>query len=429
MLKMYNTFCEKYRSNLLTLKAIASSLIPVLIILLLNYFYPDNCVLQKLVQGEVLAGLMVVFPTLMTWINTESANRINLYREEFKNLIEKINSKTIQISNLEVEELKDLLNKSDSKLFINYKATFLLLQNRLQIENITKSNFYFLKDIKDINSKLLKGINSEDLKDLMKKIDEFKFIDFGELFNNNLLLDVSQYKSKISFINCDFTVSYFKASDLLQNSSLNIKFENCILEKEILPLLKDFNLEYDVESIYYYDDIDELRNYTVEKKDGFKIWKKFEGLTDNFEEIFEERELLEYGPINQYILKNNVFDITLETNTNESINLKIIREIKKILGKGFTDISDDDIFVSRSKSYIQDSKNADNYKWRSWNALSSKYTNEEAKKLFIFAIQKENYNKNNFMCVIFDSDNMKALLNLKQLSSDGRYYFYLACKR
>ena len=429
MLEMYNNFFEKYRFNLLTLNTILYSAIPVSIVLLLYYLFPDNCVLQKLVQGEVLAGLMVVIPTLMTWMNTETDNKINLYREEFKSLIEKISSKTIQVSNLEVEELKDLLNKRDSKSFINYKATFLLLQNRLQTENITKSNFYFLKDIKDINSKLLKGINSEDLKDLMKKIDEFKFIDFGELFNNNLLLDVSQYKSKIGFINCDFTVSYFKASDLLQNSSLNIKFENCILEKEILPLLKDFNLEYDVESIYYYDDRDELRNFTVEGKDDSKIWKKFEGLTDNFEEIFEERELLEYGPINQYILKNNVFDITLETNNNESINLKIIREIKKILGKGFTDIPDDDIFVSRSKSYIQESKNGDNYKWRSWNVLPSRYTNEEAKKLFVFAIQKENYNKNNFVCVIFDSDNMKALLNFKQLSSDDRYYFYLACKR
>lgn len=413
---------------------ILSILFSVLVTLLITVLYsnnPENLILEKLVQGEVLASIIVAFPTLKTWLDNELSNKANLYREEFKNLIEKISHKTIQITNLEVEELKELLKKENNKTYINYKSTFLLIQNQLKSEHVIKSNYSFIKDIKGINSRLLKGIESKELKDLVGKIDEFKFIDFGELFNNKLKINVSEYKENINFINCDFTLNYFKNSDLLQSSNLKIKFENCILEKGSLSLLKTSNVEYELDNIYYYDERNILREYVEQKNTNVDKWKKINGLNCNFEEIFEERELLKLGAINQYILKNNGIDISLETNKNdnESINLKIIKEIKKILGKEFKDVSDDQIFVSRSKSYIQESKNGYKYKWRSWNVLPEKYINEDSKKLFIFAIQKENYDKNNFICVVFDSYNMKELLNFKQITSDNRYYFYFACKK
>lgn len=418
-----------FKNLLPVILSILFSVIIISWILIMYYFNPENKILEKLVQGEVLAGIIVAFPTLMTWIDNELSNKANLYREEFEKIIEKISDNKIQITNLEVEELKDILIKANSKTYINYKSTFLLIQNQLMSEKITKFNYYFIKDLKDINSRLLKGIKSNELKDLVEKIDEFKFIDFGELLNNKVKINLSEYKVKIKFINCDFTLKFFKNSDFLQSSNLKVRFENCFIEKGSLSLLELSDVEYELENVYYYDERNELREYIDKNNNEVSKWKGINELNYNIEEIFEERELLEFGPINQYILKNNGMDISLETNKNESINLKIIKEIKKILGGKFKDISNDEIFVSRSKSYIQESKNGYNYKWRSWNVLPEKYINTDSKKLFVFAIQKENSDKNKFICVVFDSYNMKEILNFKQMSSDNRYYFYLACKK
>lgn len=431
-MKLINKYMGNNIFNRSMLKSILYSILIVLLLLIMYTLFPCNYFFEKLVQGEVLAGLIVAFPTLKMWENNELSKKIELHREEYRNLIEIINNKDSQITNLEVEVLKDLLHEPNSDSFMNYKTIFLLLQNKLQSETEIQLKDNFIKDIRKINFEILNKMNSSEVNELMKKILEVKFIDFSVILNNRELLELTDRKANITFINCCFSEECFTKSTFLQSSSINVCFENCIIEIDSLNLLEEYDFKYELKNSYYYDEQGFLREYTEktelsksEKIDNNDIEEKIK-IQDK---IFEERDLSKFGSINQYIIKQKVFDITLKSNNQDSINSKIFTEIKNILKHELKDIENKDIFVSRSKSYVQNTTDGANYNWRSWNVLPESQAKDESKKLYIFAVQKNKNDNKNYVCVILDKNNMNKLLKLKKLSSDNRYYFYFASKK
>ena len=142
--------------------------------------------------------------------------------------------------------------------------------------------------------------------------------------------------------------------------------------------------------------------------------------------IYEERELKDAGPINDFIIGNKSIPVKIEIDSFSSINLKIIDEvINKLCQKN---LSREDIFVSRSKSYIQDTKDGFKYNWRSWNVLP-KEAIEKEKQIYIFSIQLDKNDNTNFTCVVFENEKLRNLLKSKRLTPDDRYYFYFASKK
>ena len=431
-MKLINKYMENNIFSRSMLKSILYSILIVLLLLIMYTLFPCNYFFEKLVQGEVLASLIVAFPTLQMWKNKELSNKIELHREEYRELIENINKKESQITNLEIEILKDLLHESNSDSFVNYKTVFLLLQNKLQSETEIQLKDNFIKDIRKINFELLNKMNSSEVKELINKILEFKFIDFSEILNNCELLEVTEFKDNLTFINCCFSVDYFTKSTFLQNSISHVWFENCIIEMDSLNLLKEYDIKYELKNSYYYDERGLLREYTekTELSKSEKIYNnEIEEKIKIQDKIFEERDLSKFGSINQYIIKQKVFDITLKSNNQDSINSKIFTEIKNILKDELKDIENKDIFVSRSKSYVQNTTDGEKYNWRSWNVLPETQAKDNSKKLYIFAVQKNKNDNKNYVCVILDKNNMNKLLKLKKLSSDNRYYFYFASKK
>ena len=84
--------------------------------------------------------------------------------------------------------------------------------------------------------------------------------------------------------------------------------------------------------------------------------------------------------------------------------------------------------MSRSKSYIQDTKDGFKYNWRSWNVLPKEVLKKE-KQIYIFAIQLDKNDNTTFSCVVFEDEKLKELLKSKRITPDDRFYFYFASKK
>lgn len=91
------------------LKLMVSVLFGIVIVslfLLVNYFtHGNHLIFEKLVQGEVLTGLMVAFPTLMLW-NYSIIDRNNSEKEKIENDKSRIKNEKRQIAQQALEIVK-----------------------------------------------------------------------------------------------------------------------------------------------------------------------------------------------------------------------------------------------------------------------------------------------------------------------------------
>lgn len=447
----------------LFINVIISGLI-LLLILILYSFNTSNIILEKLVQGEVLASVMVAFPTLVTWLHNDYLSKKDVKKNEYNMWVKDVLSNENQVSIDQIMELNSLLAENEIYDFIDYKILFVKLQKQLNNNDVLrKSNRIFERELHDLNHKILTRLKHEEIEEVFKKSDEckYKFIDFNKLYNKfGGIKQLMSINENIEFINCCFSTNFLIGWEFLTPTTNVYTFTSCVLESNSFDELSHQDIKFIDDNSGYFDLFTGEFILFSESKESFKIQSglksdancdnanqsQYEGneLLDGYSKgennnffsnsseiyeqdyIYEERELKDAGPINDFIIGNKSIPVKIEIDSFSSINLKIIDEvINKLCQKN---LSREDIFVSRSKSYIQDTKDGFKYNWRSWNVLP-KEAIEKEKQIYIFSIQLDKNDNTNFTCVVFENEKLRNLLKSKRLTPDDRYYFYFASKK
>lgn len=73
LLSVENKYKRTFHRNLVF--SILSSILAINTILMIYSLFPDNNIMEKLVQGEILAGIAIAFPTIVLWSYETSERR------------------------------------------------------------------------------------------------------------------------------------------------------------------------------------------------------------------------------------------------------------------------------------------------------------------------------------------------------------------
>ena len=114
--------------------AILISIVIVLIILLGLTFKPDSTIFDKLSQGEVIVGLAVVAPTLITWYNADKEKKEKIIKEDFSNWLDDFYTKNDNsINHMQAFRLETILKKDEYLKILDYCELFMIIQNELKL--------------------------------------------------------------------------------------------------------------------------------------------------------------------------------------------------------------------------------------------------------------------------------------------------------
>ena len=252
------------------------------LILFLYHMIPCSQILDKLSSGEVLASILITFPTIATWISESnqrrSADILSNYKlressfsEQYSNFLNSIDlvynreeqdecSRSVQNddSRLMVElqlkriKLKDFLQR-ENKLkeeakeckeyryehLIDFVSLYLFLQTYLsdKVKNNNEAKLWREQIFKPILKQIKDNNESEEIKSLYHsdKINTIFCIDFsGEDVTDNLLSIPTDKQSEVIFDYCYFTresiTKLIKFNESLLDTQYYITMNNCEFE-------------------------------------------------------------------------------------------------------------------------------------------------------------------------------------------------------
>lgn len=411
--------------------AILFSIMIVLIILLVLTFKPDSTIFGKLSQGEVIVGLAVVAPTLITWYNVEKEKKKKIIKEDFSNWLDNFYTKNDNsINHMQAFRLETILKKDEYLKILDYCELFMIIQNELKLPG-NKNLFKWTLINKEILD-TIKEIKKLDLKDELSRmlfIDNMytlKFVDFNS-YNFSDLFDIPcENKKEIHYElqNCILTKEIFEIIE--KNNSLIFELTDCIIDMEpyntreiIKKLKKNENLIIDS----YFNNLGGAKMY-------YNYYDSEESQSRGDFHYYDVKNIgLEYK-IDSYLYEKKEFSIDINNHNNASIEnliLNALNEKLKDLNDKKLKLTKKNCTLSKSKSYVPDNiLEKENYEWYSWNILKREKINLN-KEYFVFAIQiNSDNNTKKFSCLIIEKDKFRKLYQIKEFFDNEIYHFNFA---
>ena len=422
----------KNKDGKLLLSFAAVGVVIVGIILYMNnLFEGKNLILNSLSQGEVLAGIVIALPTLVTWNqaieqskenkkNTVSDNvrdTVKYYDKQLTELVADI-SKTkelpfykagkieyiIDTYNKLLKEWNEILKLDISLDFVQVLSTICSIKYPKGIENpgneLAENWKYNLSTaLKPVMREII-SLKKEEVFG-SKEVKYFSYVEFGDI---GYEIEKVKFKDK-RFVECTFSADFIDS-----NSFEKCKFINCSIstgelsEQKVKELLSDSNT-----IIGTFKDSNE----------------------DDFAEQFYSTSVSEYGTVfdaregiiaDNYILGNKFFEIDSKSENREEIYKDIINGLVSY-GIG-VDEKRNNKKISISKNYITE-ENKSSYiagsLFSGWNSLfSEKIQKSNNFKYYIFCIKNENV----YNTIVFENDSFTRFLKKKNIDKAGKYNFY-----
>ncbi|HFI0336468.1 TPA: hypothetical protein ACGOV2_000966 [Streptococcus suis] len=408
--------------------------IVVLIILFLNsYTKGENKIWNTLVQGEVLAGIVIAFPTLWTW-----SNAINEEKENKKNLVS--------------DNIRDTVKYYDKQLFDLVsdisKGGQLSLNKANKIEYIVNTYNTLLSEWKE-NS----GLNiSLDFVQVLPVICSIKYPESieepgneeSENWKNNLEIALKpvlkevvalnkqyvlgskeiKYFSLITFSLDEYNIKNFEfvgkhfvqctfSSDFIESNQFDgCTFINCSIQDGELPAVFQKNIKepiiigefegYREENLVSDNKLDSRREKTMEDK-------------GNHCQMFDAREGI---VVDDFIMGKKYFEITSVLEEKTEIYKEIVNKLKEKIN---LDDKINNKRISISKNYITDENGRDETFFTGWHSIfKERLENQNNFKYFIFCIKE----KNTYYTIVFEKENFFKFLEKKNTDKTGKYNFY-----
>jgi hypothetical protein len=389
----------------------------------------------------------------------------NDYLTWFKSFYEENMNLSLALVNLEqiVERVKVFDEISDSKDMhpIDFTSLFVAIQEKFRESCITVSDQSDINNIYEswrlINNDIIAEMDeSQRRKYVVKDVYAIDFIT-----NSDML---EYYDRAYSFNGCRFESDEFLK--FIQNDAQS-KFNNIFLDRKITSEEhKTISGSGELNSYFYIDDLgntclfdrdqekqdsDNHTNSTSQTDDNDREKEKQDSVNpknsseevpcsvsndltqisespsqerpSNRDLIYENRDLADYGPINDLIESGKSITVSIN-NDNSSIKQKIFDELKLSIPM-LNEIKNNTYFISRSKNFVPDMKDSEQKKWEwhSWNVLTKMKTEDKKIKFYIFAVQTSD---RAFECIVINKENLGELLKHKSMTKDSRYFFYFA---
>lgn len=429
MFKLLGVYMKNKDTKLLLSFAAVGVVIAIIILCINDFFKGKNLIFEKLSQGEVLAGIVIALPTIITW-----KQAIEQSKENKKNTVSDNVRDTVRYYDKQLSELVADISKSKELPF--YKAgkieyiidTYNKLLNEWNGTLKLDISLDFVQVLSTICSiKYPEGIEnpgnelaenwkynlSTALKPVMREIislkkeeifgsKEVKYFSFVEFGDTGYEIEKVKFKDK-SFVECTFSADFIDS-----NSFEACEFINCSISTGELSI----------------QNVEKLLSNTI-------IGTFRDSNEDDFADQFHSTSVSEYGTIfdaregiiaDNYILGNKFFEIESKSENRKEIYLDIINGLVSF-GIG-VDEKINNKKISISKNYITE-ENKSGYitgsLFSGWNSLfSEKIQNSNNFKYYIFCIKNENV----YNTIVFENDNFTRFLKKKNVDKAGKYNFY-----
>lgn len=422
----------KNKDTKLQLSFAAVGVVIVIIILCINNFFKGkNLIFESLSQGEVLAGIVIALPTVVTWKqaieqskenkkNTVSDNvrdTVRYYDKQLTELVADI-SKNKELPFYKAGKIEYIID-TYNKLLKEWNGT-LKLDISLDFVQVlsTICSIKYPEGIENPGNELAENWKynlSTALKPVMREIiylkkkeifgsKEVKYFSYVEFGATGYEIENVKFKDK-SFIECTFSAGFIDS-----NSFEACEFINCSISTGELSKQNVKNLSNDSNTI--------IGTFRDSNEDD--IADQFHSTSvSEYGTVFDARE----GIIaDNYILGNKFFEIESKSANRKEIYLDIINGLVSY-GIGI-DEKINNKKISISKNYITEAEKSgfiDGSLFSGWNSLfSEKIQKSNNFKYYIFCIKNENV----YNTIVFENDSFTRFLKKKNVDKAGKYNFY-----
>ncbi len=450
-----------------------------------RFFNSETSMFEKLVSGDVIIGVAVAFPILLTWyrkdkkekkeenetkkkqyiyqVYTELKSNYLKLKEDFNKKemnqiltlvsLEQIIDRIELFEKISSDELKKPTESTELFEPIDFLSLFVSVQEKLknlrsEIETSKDPNALYYS-WRVLNNKIINKIKSTAPHYI--NFEEVYAIDFSKNFK---LLE--KYARASSFHGCEFQVEDLQ-NFITANDGLYV-FEDIFLDRKLtseeISQIKD---DIELKSYFYIDEFGSINKYQtvqenskektvmsteqkvskdnqkylnseINRKQNNKSQKILVDIGGEEEAqndmIYERRDLSDYGPINRFIEYGKALNVSINEE-NSGVKQQILNILKGVYKTSLNNMSKDNSFISISKNFIPEMKDSDKekFEWHSWNVLTEKKINDHNISFFIFAIK---ITEMKFECIVITRKELNELLKLKNKTIDNRYFFYFA---
>jgi len=420
-------------TKLLLVLAAVGLVVAGIILYMNNFFKGTNLIFEKLSQGEVLAGIVIAFPTLVTWkqaIEQSKENKKNVvsdnvrdtvkyYDKQLTDLVADI-SKTkelpfykagkieyiIDTYNKLLKEWNGVLKLDISLDFVQVLSTICSIKYPEGIDspgNELAENWKY--NLSTALKPVMREIISLKKEEVFgsKEVKYFSYVEFGDI---GYEIEKVKFKDK-RFVECTFSADFVDSNSFeeckfincsISNGQLSIENEKKLLSNTIIGTFRDSNE----------DDFANINN-----------------------EQFHSTSVSEYGTVldtregiiaDNYILGNKFFEIESNSETRKEVYQDIINGLISY-GIGIDDKINNKK-ISISKNYITEANKSEfiaGSLFSGWNSLFLEKIQKSSNfKYYIFCIK----NKNIYNTIVFEKDNFNRFLKKKNVDKTGKYNFY-----
>ena len=430
---------------------VSFGLIALLLILYILVRMIDKELAEKLVQGEVLVGVAVAFPTLTSWFFARRVSEEQSKRQAREQALDIIKHYDDMIYNeVNISEINRILSISDAYKIKHIISTFKELikpyeedlNSKFQLDYphlLTKLCMLEEKDFDDIND----IFSNNELKDAISlatlpvleeiyrhgnhkvlednSVKTFILVKFD--YKNFLKNEISKNDVKVEFVGktfleCSFSYDFLKKQQYKSNN-----FINCTIESDEFDIVDEL--------------IDTLKINNNKIKGKITIISKGEQRDIEQSELSQstflmhsEAEIVEDFRDNILVnsfINSRVYPLSISSSDSNKIKDEIMGNLNKLTELDKFEVNYENSRISISKDYNSE-KNENKYgplKWLGWHSIYDKQLQEGMfKEYYIFVVKSEN----KAFAIIFDENNFKEYLNRKTVDATGKYNFYFGGK-
>lgn len=412
------------------------SLFSISVILYTNYLTDGkNLILENLSQGEVLAGIVIALPTIVTWmysiknekdkekkyISENALHIVKHYDSLLNEVVDDIVKENDEMKKLTIQRamkieyiietfnklFKELDAKTQTSISLNFSQvipTITSIKHPNGIELPSSSQSSTVEQWKNSLSIALKPVINELIKNNQIKILEDPSVQYFSLINfmeEEMYFKKIEFKGK-SFIQCNFSDNFLK-----HNKFMNCKFINCefMTDSEVIKnkLFNDNKIIGDFEKN---EKIKDNKSYDMENRSSTA-------------KIIDTREGIVVDP---YVMGQKYYQFEGVDLSNKEIKNKVIEFIKNEKDLNIADKNNKKISIS--KNYInKDNKREflSNSIFSGWHSLfKEKIEIANNLKYYIFVVK----DSSNYNFIVFKEDKLKEYLENKEVDRSGKYNFY-----
>ncbi len=416
--------------------AIFGVFLVAIVLVLNNIFNGENLIFSSLAQGEVMAGLVIAPPTIVTWYFSSEQNR-----EEKKKVVSDNVRDTVQYYDKQLTEVVSDVSKSKDLPFHKARKIEYIIEtyNKLLKEWSETTKLDISLDFVQVLSAIcsikypeeIESPNDEDadnwknnlgtaLKPTLKEVisleknevfksKEIKYFSYIEFGSEGYELENIEFSGK-HFIQCTFSSNFLYLNNFKNCTFINcsisegkpsVKFKQELLDNNIRGTFKDEN------------DEDILKKGALEV---LNVESKERELKHGH--VFDAREGI---VADDYIIGNKFFELTSVEESRLRIYEDIVGQLVSKLG---IDTGVNNKKISISKNYITEDNKQDFIEgslFSGWNSLfESKIKKANNFNHYIFCIKVED----NYNTIVFEKEKFIEFLKRKNIDKVGKYNFY-----